>query len=149
MDNQKTKIIVDSQAVIRCLDGTFLISDLLEALVADQKSFADQLKALYLKLKAEGANVYSFRDELKAFIEDNPIAENEEATIIKIFENDVDCNLLQPDSKGWQKGKLKICFQFTPEESESISTDGKSTESSHSPLDEIRQLANNLAVDQN
>lgn len=45
------------------------------------------------------------------------------------------CNLLQPDGKGWQKGKLRLCFEFTPGENENL------TRIQVSPLDEIRQLA--------
>ena len=54
------------------------------------------------------------------------------------------CNLLQPDGKGWQKGKLKICFEFTPEEAELVSTQDKPVVTHSSPLDEIRQLSNDL-----
>ena len=53
--------------------------------------------------------------------------------------------LLQADGKGWQKGKLKICFEFIPEESEPITTQDKPISTQFSPLDEIRQLANELA----
>jgi Glu-tRNA(Gln) amidotransferase subunit E-like FAD-binding protein len=56
----------------------------------------------------------------------------------------VNCNLLQPDGKGWQKGTLKLCFEFTPEENESIVTEEKLPETNTSPLDEIRQLSNEL-----
>ena len=54
-------------------------------------------------------------------------------------------SLLQPDGKGWQKGKLKICFEFTPEEPEPIAIIAKPIETHSSPLDEIRQLSNELA----
>ena len=54
------------------------------------------------------------------------------------------CNLLQPDGKEWQKGKLKICFEFTPEEAELVSTQDKPVATHSSPLDEIRQLSNDL-----
>ena len=56
----------------------------------------------------------------------------------------VNCNLLQPDGKGWQKGKLKLCFEFTPEEPEAIATQATPVEAQSSPLDEIRQLSNEL-----
>ncbi len=52
---------------------------------------------------------------------------------------------MQPDGRGWQKGKLKICFEFIPEEPESVAMQSKSVETNSSPLDEIRQLANELA----
>ncbi len=55
-------------------------------------------------------------------------------------------SLLQPDGKGWQKGKLKICFEFTPEEPEPIAIHDNPVETHSSPLDEIRQLSNELAL---
>jgi hypothetical protein len=42
-----------------------------------------------------------------------------------------------------------MCFQFIPEESESISIQGNSAQVHDSPLDEIRHLANSLLIDQN
>ena len=56
----------------------------------------------------------------------------------------VNCDLLQLDGKGWQKGKLKICFEFIPEEPELVSTQDKPVATHSSPLDEIRQLSNDL-----
>jgi KGK domain len=152
MNNQNKQIIPDLQAVAHCSDGTFLISDLLENLkppLDDQESFINQLKTLHLELKAGGYSRDHYRDKIEAFIKNNTIIENKEIAIIELFEDGIDCNLLQPDGKGWQKGKLTMCFQFTPEESESILTKEKSTEINHSPLDEIRQLANSLPIDQN
>ncbi|MCY7369099.1 MAG: hypothetical protein LH474_13215, partial [Chamaesiphon sp.] len=62
-----------------------------------------------------------------------------------IFEDGLKCNLLQPDGKGWQKGKLKICCEFIPEEPEPIVIQDKPAKTHSSPLDEIRQLSNELA----
>jgi KGK domain len=70
-------------------------------------------------------------------------------SILNIFINGTNISLLSPDGKGWQKGKLKICFEFTPEESKSIVKEEESVEIQCSSLDEIRQLANNLLIDQN
>ncbi len=67
------------------------------------------------------------------------------STIEPFFAEGANCSLLQPDGKGWQKGKLKICFEFVPEENESVVTQSDSVEPHLSPLDEIRQLSNELA----
>jgi hypothetical protein len=145
MKDQSKQIIPDSQAVAHCLDGTFLISDLLEnfkPLVDDQASFINQLRKLHLELKSGGYSRDYYQDKVEVFIAKSTIIENKENAIIELFEDGIDCKLLQPDSKGWQKGKLTMCFQFTPEESDSISTDEKSAEINHSSLDEIRQLSN-------
>jgi KGK domain len=77
---------------------------------------------------------------------DNFIKENknknfkalEPSTIEPFFVDGVNCNLLQPDGKGWQKGKLKICFEFIPEEPESVESQKNPIETHQSPLDEIR-----------
>jgi KGK domain len=145
MTNQPKQIIPDLQAVAHFLDETFLISDLLENLkppVDDQESFINQLRKLHLELKSGGYSRDHYQDKVEVFIANNTIIENKENAIIKLFEDGMDCKLLQPDSKGWQKGKLTMCFQFTPEESNSISIEEKLKEINHSSLDEIRQLSN-------
>jgi KGK domain len=145
MTNQPKQIIPDLQAVAHCLDGTFLISDLLENLkppVDDQESFINQLRKLHLELKSGGYSRDHYQDKVEVFIAKSTIIENKENAIIELFEDGIDCKLLQPDSKGWQKGKLTMCFQFTPEGSDSISIEEKLTETNHSSLDEIRQLSN-------
>jgi KGK domain len=65
-------------------------------------------------------------------------------TIEPFFGEGTNCNLLQPDGKGWQKGKLKICFEFIPEEPDSLATQEIPVKPHLSPLDEIRQLSNEL-----
>jgi hypothetical protein len=145
MTNQPKQIIPDLQAVAHFLDETFLISDLLENFkppVDDQESFINQLRKLHLELKSGGYSRDYYQDKVEVFIAKSTIIENKENAIIELFEDGIDCKLLQPDSKGWQKGKLTMCFQFTPEESDSISIEGELTEINHSSLDEIRQLSN-------
>jgi hypothetical protein len=153
MNNQSKQIIPELQAVAHCLDGTFLISDLLESLmppVDDQESFINQLKILHLELKTAGYSRDHYRDKIEDFIEKNTIIENKENTIIDLFEDGMNCNLLQLDGKGWQKGKLKICFEFIPEDNEDFAIiQENSVRMAESPLDEIRQLANSLPIDQN
>jgi KGK domain len=145
MNNQNKQIIPELQSVVNCLDGTSLLSDLLKEL---KPPVDNQLKILHRELKAEN-NVYLYRDRMEAFINRKIPIESKEMTITELLEDGLDCNLLQPDGKGWQKGKLTMCFQFTPEENEFISTQEISAEVNNSPLDEIRQLANSLPIDQN
>jgi hypothetical protein len=72
------------------------------------------------------------------------------STIKPFFTDGVNCNLLQPDGKGWQKGKLRICFEFTPESNENlVAIPDNSVKMPESPLDKIRQLTNSLPIDQN
>jgi KGK domain len=61
------------------------------------------------------------------------------------FTEGVNCNLLQPDGKGWQKGRLKMCFEFIPDEPAPVVIKSKIVDTNSSPLDEIRQLSNELA----
>ena len=66
-------------------------------------------------------------------------------SVANILTNGTNVLLLQPDGKGWQKGKLKLCFEFIPEELAPIATQEPPAEIHSSPLDEIRQLSNELA----
>jgi KGK domain len=76
--------------------------------------------------------------------------DREISTIKPFFTEGVNCNLLQPDGKGWQKGKLRICFEFTPENNENlVMAQDNSVKTPESSLDEIRQLTNSLPIDQN
>jgi KGK domain len=151
MNNQSKQITPDLQAVAHCLNGTFLIGDLLASFkpsVDDQELFINQLRKLHLEMKSGGYSRDYYQDKIEVFIAKNTIVESKEHEIIELFEEGIDCKLLQLGSKGWQKGKLTICFQFTPEESESIPTQENTSEMHHSPLDEIRQLSNSLLSEQ-
>jgi KGK domain len=153
MTNQPKQIIPDLQAVAHFLFGTFLISDLLEGIKApidDPESFINQLRELHLELKNGGYSRDHYQDKVEVFIANNTIIEDEENVVIKLFEDGIDCKLLQPDGKGWQKGKLRICFEFTPENNENlIAIPDDSVKMPESPLDEIRQLANSFPINQN
>lgn len=46
-----------------------------------------------------------------------------------LFSNGLECEVLKPGTKGWQKGKVRISLQFCPDQ----------TSESTSPLDDIRQ----------
>jgi KGK domain len=79
--------------------------------------------------------------------------ESTATSVVSLLIDGTDVLLLQPDAKGWQKGTLKICFEFTPEGEDPVVNEEKSVEPNLSPLDEIRQLANELtamtAIEQN
>jgi KGK domain len=74
------------------------------------------------------------------------IGEIATASIISILIDGTNISLLQPDSKGWQKGKLKLSFEFIPEVTEIVASQEKLVaDANSSPLDEIRHLSNGLA----
>jgi KGK domain len=188
MNNQTTKIIVDSQAVIRCLDTsmtkllgshtTFTIDELIEkingktASVVSLETINDILQQVRV---SSNYGIPSFQQEINDLLtrEEDMLSLQEaqlifskirknrqyssvdfleeliEKTAMDSFISGVTVSLLQPGLKGWQKGKLKICFEFAPEEDEPIAMKGNVVETTQSPLDEIRQLANNLPIDQN
>jgi KGK domain len=147
MLDRSKQTIPNFQSVARCLDGTFLISDLLEnvKVPVDNKTFVTQLRALHLKLKDSGYSREYYLDKIEKFLDENTTIENKGETFWAVFDNGLKCDLLQPDRIGWQKGKLKICFEFIPEEDESIAGKEKPIQAHSSPLDEIRQLSNELA----
>lgn len=59
------------------------------------------------------------------------------------FGEGLDCKILKPGAKSWQRGKVRITLEFEPEEIEVTETP-KSSESqasiASSPLDDIRQM---------
>ena len=169
MTDRSKQIIPDSQAVVSCFDpeilkvldshGTFTINELLKAIKMsgiDRTSFRDELRDIILKSTQGGNSKEVVLNKLITFIDGDKINENRYTSyeiLRKALLNGTECTLLQADEQGWQKGKLKICFEFIPEESESVTTHQKPLETQASPLDEIRQLSNELAsvglIDQN
>ena len=123
MTDRSKQIIPDLAAVARCLDETFLISDLLAKfkMPADnQKIFINDLRELHLELKQSGYSREHYLDKIEAFLRKNIIVGDKNEKNRSMFEDDIICNLLEPNGKGWQKGKLKLCFEFIPEEDETI-----------------------------
>jgi KGK domain len=147
MTNLSKQTIPNSQSVARCLDGTFIMSDLLEnaKTLTNEKTFIAQLEALHLSLKNSGYSREYYLDKIENFLSKNTITANKNETFWDVFDDGLECDLLQPDKIGWQKGKLKICFEFIPEEPEPIAIQDKPIQTHSSPLDEIRQLSNELA----
>ena len=154
MTDRSTKIIPDSQAVARCLDpeiveilgshSTFTVSELLEQIKQpiDPVLSKEKIDAIFTEARSNGSYSHgNFYNDLQnaILVEDTDVA-----TLANILLDGTLCNLLQTDGKGWQKGKLKICFEFIPEEPELVSTQDKPVVTHSSPLDEIRQLSNDL-----
>lgn len=153
MTDRSKQIIPDLDAVARCLDpemleilnshGTFTIGDLLEKI---QKPINTALSAQELTRIFKYSVAFRCNsDDLFSRINNAFAKKVDLKLILNILLNGINCNLLQLDRRVWQKGKLKICFEFIPEEAETIVEQESSVELYQSPLDEIRQLANELA----
>jgi hypothetical protein len=155
MTDRSIQIIPDSHAVVRCLDpemleildshSTFIISEILAKIKCpiDLQISREELDNVFEKSKSAGNN---HRDDFFRIL-NNVLAKDTSAMeMLNLFIDGTTCNLLQPDGKGWQKGKLKLCFEFMPEENESVILEEKPVENQFSPLDEIRQLANELTA---
>jgi KGK domain len=157
MTDRPKQIIPNSQAVARCLDpeileilgshGTFLLSELLEMLkgssvdcidFTDRVAFIEKLTAIVADTIQQGHSRQYLMNKVSTFVKGSILDPNKNnLKVNNVLLSGVNCDLLQLDGKGWQKGKLKICFEFIPEENNSIETHT-------SPLDQIRQLANEL-----
>ena len=154
MTDRSKRMIPDSQAVahfiepeiLEALDshGTFTISELLEKIKQpiDPKVFRKNIGTIFAKCRSN--NEYSrenyLNDVKNAFVSHD----TNSGTILSALADGTSCELLQPDGKGWQKGKLKLCFEFIPEEPEPIEIQDKPVETHSSPLDKIRQLSTEL-----
>ncbi len=104
----------------------------------------EQLNLLHEKIRIDRR--YGSSDFIKTiFLETTVRSIQSVKSVANILMNGTSISLLQPDSKGWQKGKLKMCFEFIPEEPESPTTPEKTIMTHLSSLDEIRQLSNELA----
>ncbi|MBV9386378.1 MAG: hypothetical protein JOZ78_08120 [Chroococcidiopsidaceae cyanobacterium CP_BM_ER_R8_30] len=61
----------------------------------------------------------------------------------KWFAEGVECKILKPGAKRWQRGQVRLSLEFTPEALEDVETtenDESSASKSSSPLDDIRQM---------
>jgi KGK domain len=159
MTDRLNQIIPDSEAVARCLDpvmleilgshSTFTVSELLEQIKQpiETEFSLEKINAIFTEARSNGSysNSNFYNDLQKAIL----FQDNNVATIANILLNGTLCKLLQLDGKGWQKGILKMCLEFIPEEPEAIASQEKSVETHSSPLDEIRQLASARSSEQN
>jgi KGK domain len=148
MTDRSKQIIPDSEAVARCLDpellkfldahSTFTISELLEKIKQPITStvFREKTDAIFVKVRSNSdySRVDCFNDFKAAIL---PQGTNQ-TEIVNLLVDGMPWHLLQPDGKGWQKGKLKICFEFISEETEIVVAQDRSLEDRSSPLDEIR-----------
>ncbi|WP_373547425.1 KGK domain-containing protein [Chamaesiphon sp.] len=161
MTDRSTQIIPDSQAVARCLDpemldilgshSTFVLSELLEMLkgssvdcidFTDRVAFIENLTTIVADTIQKGHSRQYLMNKVSTFVKGSILDPNKNnLKINNVLLSGVNCDLLQLDGKGWQKGKLKICFEFIPE---LVSTQDKPVVAHSSPLDEIRQLSNDL-----
>ena len=152
MNNQTKQIIPDPQAVIQCLDpetleilsshSTFTVNELLGILSKTKDSLIsrEKMDAVFIKLQDDkdctsGKFFYTLKNALCKDLSTSRVA--------NVLVKGTTCNLLQPDGKGWQKGQIKICFEFIPEEDEPeedepVVTPEKQPETDRSPLDDIR-----------
>jgi hypothetical protein len=164
MLDRSKQIIPDSQAVVSCFDreileildshGTFVLSDLLEMLKGSSVDCIDfkarsasieKLTSTIIERIQQGRSQQYLINKVSTFIKESiPDSSRDNQRINDALLSGINCNLLQPDGKGWQKGKLKICFEFTPEEPQLVVNQEKTVETHPSPLDEIRQLSNEL-----
>jgi len=59
------------------------------------------------------------------------------------FREGLECKLLKPGAKSWERGKVRLTLEFAPEELEVVetleNTESQATKAS-SPLDDIRQM---------
>jgi hypothetical protein len=144
LSKEKINIIFNKVHPGNC-DFSKIIKDINEAIKPLVFSLStDQLNIIYEKIRTDRR--YGSSDFIKTiFLETTVKSIQSVKSVANILMGGTNVSLLQPDGKGWQKGKLKICFEFTPEEPESVSTQEKTVKIHSSPLDEIRQLSNELA----
>ena len=59
----------------------------------------------------------------------------------KWFEEGLECKILKPGAKSWERGKVRLTLEFAPEvlEVETVESSESENNKSESPLDDIRQ----------
>jgi hypothetical protein len=55
------------------------------------------------------------------------------------FRDGLDCKMLKPGAKSWERGKVRLTLEFAPEVLEVAEIDESENSKSESPLDDIRQ----------
>jgi uncharacterized protein (DUF4415 family) len=128
-------------------DSTYDSLNFSEDINKTTRPFGTALSASQLELIFKKIHNHQHYHSLDFFKEVNAavVGKANIKSISSIFIDGANVMLLQPDGKGWQKGKLKMCLEFTPEEPDLLVPQIKSAEVNSSPLDEIRQLSNELA----
>jgi hypothetical protein len=117
--------------------STFTVNELLEILGKTTDSLISREKIEDLFIECQSNKDYTsgkfFYAVKNALDKDIPTSK-----ITNMLVSGTTCNLLQPDGKGWQKGQIKICFEFIPQEIETVVTSENQAEIDRSPLDDIR-----------
>jgi KGK domain len=144
LSQEKINIIFDKVRPGNC-DFLKITKDINEAIKPLALSLStDQLNLMYEKIRIDPR--YGSSNFIKTiFLETTVKSVQSVKSVANILMDGTNISLLQPDGKGWQKGTLKICFEFIPEEPDLVLTQSKPVETTTSPLDEIRQLSNELA----
>jgi KGK domain len=164
MTSQSNQITPSSQSVVRFEDkviinmlgshSTFEVNNLLEIIPKEcldinklSLQFRVELANLVDEIPEKGSSKQYFLDKVQNLVK--KYGANTNGKISQAFLDGVVCSLLEPNGKGWQKGTIKICFEFIPEEEEPVVMEENLETLGCSSLDEIRQLANSLSIDQN
>jgi KGK domain len=144
LSQEKLNIIFATASPSYC-DFSKITKDINEAIKPLVFSLStDQLNLIHEKIRIDRR--YGSSNFIKTiFLETTVGSVKSVKSVANILIDGTNVSLLQPDGKGWQKGKLKLCFEFIPEEPETTATQEKPTETNPSPLDAIRQLSNELA----
>ena len=83
--------------------------------------------------------VNEFMSALKQTVESKigNLTENKE----QWFRDGLDCKMLKPGAKSWERGKVRLTLEFAPEvlEVETVESSESENNKSESPLDDIRQ----------
>ena len=86
--------------------------------------------------------VNEFMSALKQTVESKigNLTENKE----QWFRDGLDCKMLKPGAKSWERGKVRLTLEFAPEvlEVETVESSESENNKSESPLDDIRQRMN-------
>jgi hypothetical protein len=59
------------------------------------------------------------------------------------FRDGLECKILKPGAKSWERGKVRLTLEFTPEElevAETLENSELQINKASSPLDDIRQM---------
>ncbi len=86
--------------------------------------------------------IQSFKNKLYSNLNDylvNQFDMKNIANLPELFDSGIECELLQTEGGGWQKGKIKIniTFEFIPDQPDVTET---AANSHLSPLDDLRNL---------
>jgi KGK domain len=157
MTDQSKPIIPDSQSVARLSDqeiidtlnsnGTFVFEDFIEAISDfDTSMITGDIEYEINRIFCNEENGEYLRGKLESFIKTEVIEKSKIPSlsiIVKALFNGVNCDLLEPNGQGWQKGKIKILFEFMPEENENQTSQpivsSEQTQFMESSLDGIRK----------